>query len=183
MFGRHWETAIGTIVDSRIDIARFSSAQTDPSCVDREFVVDLTTVDGEQFRTKVVGPRRFGDWWTPRIGTEVRFRYDRRRGKVTFDTTDPAISFTAHMKARERSFAETLAAPVSTSRDPRATSGRSPFVLGGVTSAVTPEQLNEIIAAALANATVVRAHPPGDRTPSSQRSALCHLTHHPRRTT
>ena len=165
MFGRHWETALGTIVDTRIDITRRSSSQSGSSCADREFVVDVTTLDGDRFRTKVIKPRLFGDWWTPRIGTEVRLRWDRRRGKVTFDTTDPAISFKAQMKARENSFNEILAAAPSTPR-PQTVTAMPSVVVGGLQGTrVNPDQLNDILAAAFANATVIRMSPPQDRTP------------------
>ena len=70
MVGRHGETAVGTIVDTRIDITRPSSTPS-ASCADREFVVDVTTLDGDRFRTKVIQPRLFGDWRTPRIGAST----------------------------------------------------------------------------------------------------------------
>ena len=111
MFGKRWTPATGVIIDSRIVGGGHQSAQTSAPATSHEFVVDVTTQEGATFRTLVEQPSFFGDWWTPRIGTRLRFEHHRKSGKVRFDTSDPAISFKAHLKARDDSFGRSLAQP------------------------------------------------------------------------
>ncbi|MEO9222378.1 MAG: hypothetical protein ABI251_11510 [Mycobacteriaceae bacterium] len=129
-----------------------------------EYVVDVTPTDGPTFRTKVEQPRLSSDWWTPRIGTQVQFLYDPKSGKVKFDKSDPTVSFKAYKKARDNSFDLSLAQPASTPVVPSPTVSTTPgapgVVLGGFrTPGLSPEQLDQIVAAAMADAKVIRVNP------------------------
>lgn len=67
---------------------------------------------------------------------------------------------------RQHSFNETLAAAPSTPRRAQTAAGMSSVILGSLQGTrVNPDQLDDILAAALANATAIRMSPPQDQTP------------------
>ena len=102
MFGKHWATAQGHIVDRRIT----HSSVDGPTYY--EFVVDVTTPGGELFRAKAGQPHLTTDFMAPQIGMTVQVEYEPKSHDVRFTMDDPQVSWKAHKKGAKSGFNDTL---------------------------------------------------------------------------
>ncbi|HEY4347496.1 MAG TPA: hypothetical protein VGM80_07890 [Gaiellaceae bacterium] len=107
MFGHDWEKAKATIIQTRIKPHRGS----DPFYGVQEYIADVTTPDGETFRTGIDDPNLMLDFWQPLVGDVVSVEVDPKSRKVKFDKSDPQLSIKARKQASDDGFEQTLAAP------------------------------------------------------------------------
>lgn len=98
MFGKHWSPAQGLIVDRRVT----HSSVDGPTYY--EFVVDVTTAEGEVFRTKAGPPHLTSDFMSPQVGMNVKMEYEAKSRDVRFDMDDPQLSWKAHKKGAKSGF-------------------------------------------------------------------------------
>ena len=109
MFGKHWTSAQGTIVDRRVRVST-----GDGNIPIYEYVVDVTAATGEVFRGKADGPLIATDFRDPSIGMTVAVDFDPKSHKIRFDTDDPQLSWKQFKKDRKDGFEASLSAPVGT---------------------------------------------------------------------
>ena len=109
MFGKHWTSAQGTIVDRRVRVAT-----GDGNIPIYEYVVDVAAPGGEVFRGKADGPLIATDFRDPSIGMTVAVEFDPKSHKVKFDTDDPQLSWKQYKKDRKEGFEASLSAPAGT---------------------------------------------------------------------
>lgn len=95
---------------------------------------------------------------------QVRFKRDRGPGKVEFDKSDPTQQLQGADEGQGQLLRPLARQPASTPVVPSPTVTAAPGVAhvvpGGFgASGMSPEQLNQIIAAAMANAQLIRVNP------------------------
>ncbi len=105
MFGKTWEAATGTVIDSRI--AGVSLSEHADSSVRREFVVEVTPAVGAPFRT-VVKAGNYSDFWAPKNGQKVKLEIETKSQKVRFDKSDLGLSFKEHERRAAQGFNSAL---------------------------------------------------------------------------
>ena len=106
MFGRNWEPAQATIVDTHI-----KSTSGDGMTVNREFAADVVPQSGEPFRALIQSPTIATNFWDPKIGDVVQVLVDPKSKKVKFDKHDPKLSAKAQGNAADQKFQASLAQP------------------------------------------------------------------------
>ena len=104
MFGKAWDKATGTVIESRVTGA---SVTEHGSSVRKEFVVEVVPAQAAAYRT-VVPEGRYSDFWAPRNGQRVGLEVEPKSGKVRFDKADPALSFTEHERQSAERFNSSL---------------------------------------------------------------------------
>jgi hypothetical protein len=109
MFGKHWKAAQGTVVDLRT-----THTTQDGFISNHEFVVDVTTPEGEAFRARVPEPRIATFFMTPRVGQAVAVQYDARSHDVRFDKSDPGLRRPKSPRSKASDFNEVLSQPPGT---------------------------------------------------------------------
>jgi len=109
MFWKHWEPAIGVVID-----ARFTGNPGHSNSQQREFVVEVRAVTGEVFRAQVGLPRLATNFWPPMVGQTVQVEYDPKSHAVRFDKKDPALSSKRARTTGPDSFTATLTAAPGT---------------------------------------------------------------------
>ncbi|AXT84526.1 hypothetical protein C6I20_04485 [Aeromicrobium sp. A1-2] len=100
MFGKTWEAATGTVVESRVTGA---SVAEHGSSVRREFVVEVVPAAGAPYRA-AVKEGNYSDFWHPRPGQRVLLQIEAKSGKVRFDRSDPGLSFKEHERRTSAAF-------------------------------------------------------------------------------
>lgn len=148
MFGRTWEPASGVVIDKRMGKVKGSG---ESAFATMDFTVDVRTSSGDFFRAEVDQPR-WSDFWPPKVGQAVKVEVEARSRKVRFLKGDSAISFAAFQQQQSSGFDAQLAAPAGT---PPAGRPSAPAA-APVVPAIAPEQLQAMIAAAMANGSAVR---------------------------
>ena len=108
MFGKTWNPATGTVIDSRVTGA---SVTEHGGSVRKEFVVDVTPEGKETYRA-VVPAGNYSDFWAPKNGQKVKLEIEAKSNKVRFDKSDIGISFKEHERLAAQRF--------NTSLDPNA---------------------------------------------------------------
>ncbi len=90
MFGKTWNPATATVIDSRITGA--SAASEHGGSVTREFLVEVLPSSGTPYRV-AVPDGNYSDFWAPKIGQRVMVEIEAKSGKVRFDCSDLGLSF------------------------------------------------------------------------------------------
>jgi Short C-terminal domain len=106
MFGKDWEPARATIVDTHI-----KSTSGDGMTVNREFAADVVRESGESFRALIQSPTIATNFWDPSVGDVVGVLVDPKSKKVKFDKSDPKLSYKAQQKAKDADFQASLGQP------------------------------------------------------------------------
>src|ERR1700712_1674677 len=106
MFGKNWESAQATIVDTHI-----KSTSGDGMTVNREFAADVLRESGESFRALIQSPTIATNFWDPSIGDVAGVLVDPKSKKVKFDKSDPKLSYKAQQQARDSAFRLRLRSP------------------------------------------------------------------------
>lgn len=150
MFGRRWEPAEGVVIDQRVGKVRGSG---ESAVATRDFIIDVRTTGGDFFRAEVEQPH-WSDFWAPRVGQSVKVEVETKSRAVRFLKGDDATSFAAFQRRQASSFDAQLAAPAGTPSTAPAPMPGNPM------AAIAPEQLQAMIAAALANGSAVRMNLP-----------------------
>jgi hypothetical protein len=108
MFGKDWEPAKATIVDTHI-----KSTSGDGMTVNREFSADVVQASGESFRALIQSPTIATNFWDPSIGDVVGVLVDPKSKKVKFDKSDPKLSYKEQQKATDSKFQQSLSQPAA----------------------------------------------------------------------
>lgn len=174
MFGRNWEPASGVVIDKRMGRTKGSG---DSAFATMDFIIDVRTSAGDFFRAEVDQPR-WSDFWPPKVGQTVKVEVDAKSRKVRFVKDDNTLSFAAYQRQQSDSFDAQLAAPAGTpaaaAPSPIAGNPALQALLAGHAGAafpgsaatgspmpgIAPEQLQAMIAAAMANGSAVRMNLP-----------------------
>ena len=167
MFGRNWEPAEGVVIDKRMGKVKGSG---DSAFATMDFIVDVRTSAGDFFRAEVDQPR-WSDFWPPKVGQAVKVEVESKSRKVRFAKDDNTISFAAFQQQQSSSFDAQLAAPAGTPAPaPTVPAGGDAMMrrlmagnvmtgnpaTGHPMAGIPPEQLQAMIAAAMANGSAVR---------------------------
>ena len=104
MFGKTWNKATGTVIESRVTGA---SVTEHGSSVRKEFVVGVEPAEAAAYRI-VVPEGRYSDFWPPRNGQRVRLEIEPKSGKARFDKADPGLSFKEHERQSAERFGRSL---------------------------------------------------------------------------
>jgi hypothetical protein len=171
MFGKHWESATGTVVDKRV--AGTTSGGAD-AVVKMEFIVDVQLLTGHVFRAKV-DALNAADFWAPKIGQSVRVEVEQKSNDVRFDKSDLGISFKEYKRAQAASFDVALAQPAGTPSPHAGPAAPGYAIPGGgaaqVMAGMGPEQIQAMVAAALAGGGAMQMQLP-EEAKAALRAAL-----------
>ena len=93
MFGKTWNPATGTVLESRVIGA---SVTEHGGSVRKEFVVEVTP-NGEAPPYRAVVPAgNYSDFWAPKNGQVVKLEIEAKSSKIRFDKSDLGLSFKEH---------------------------------------------------------------------------------------
>jgi hypothetical protein len=92
MFGKTWNPATGTVIESRVTGA---SVTEHGSSVRKEFVVEVAP-NGEAPYRAVVPAGNYSDFWAPKNGQVVKLEIEAKSSKIRFDKSDLGLSFKEH---------------------------------------------------------------------------------------
>lgn len=93
MFGKTWNPATATVIDSRV--VHVSAASEHGPTIKHEYILEVAPPDGSAYRA-VVPDGNYSDFWAPRNGQRVKVEIEAKRGKVRFDRSDLGLSFREH---------------------------------------------------------------------------------------
>ena len=110
ILGRSWEKAQALIVETRPQHTAGGRLDT----FVHEFVAEVTTAEGEVFRTKLEDPYFSPDFLEPELRDVVGVEFDPKSRRVRFDRSDPGLSIRAQRHARQDRFDRALQEAPST---------------------------------------------------------------------
>jgi hypothetical protein len=102
MFGRHKNRGEATVV-----LVHIKSASGDGRTLLHEFIADVRPEQGAPFRATIQEPGIATNFWAPSVGDVVAVLIDPKTSKVSFDKSDPQISYKAHREADKERFQRT----------------------------------------------------------------------------